>query len=241
MPDSEIGILFILVLMLPGFLVHRFVDSQRADPTQRSTVWEISQMVQYSTYIHIQGIGMLALILWILSRFFEPDLLTRILDSGLAEFVRTSPVIASGIGAGYVGYIIVTASLFGAYNVPKRFEDFLISIPGRFFTPNNAIPPEPVWFRAFNSLTDNYRLSQPYLLVNMKGGACYFGALGSYGIVADHETSNDFMLTDTIYYPSGIDGDSYELNDTDEVGAVLLNTSNVESIHIYYHPRADNL
>ena len=56
MPKFAIDVWTILLLILPGFLAYRFVVLQRADPSHRSTIWQISEILEHSLYVHLIGV-----------------------------------------------------------------------------------------------------------------------------------------------------------------------------------------
>ena len=72
------------------------------------------------------------------------------------------------------------------------------------------------------------------MLVKMKQGDIYFGELISYPVLPDNENKKDFLLRNTRYYPGGDLEEEYWLEEQDGVGAVLLNTANVQSIQVNY-------
>ena len=77
--------------------------------------------------------------------------------------------------------------------------------------------------------------------VKMKGsGDIYAGILTSYPIVPDIEPDKDFLITQTHYYKDGNYQDHQNLAEIDKIGAVLLNSGNVESIRVIYPPALDS-
>ena len=55
MPLTLLNIGAILLLILPGFLAYRFAVWRRADPTSRSPLWQVSEILEYSVYVHLLG------------------------------------------------------------------------------------------------------------------------------------------------------------------------------------------
>ena len=77
--------------------------------------------------------------------------------------------------------------------------------------------------------------------VTMKGSDdIYVGRLTSYPIVPDTEPDKDFLITQTHYYKGGNYRNHQNLTEIDEIGAVLLNSGNVESIRVIYPPALDS-
>ena len=87
---------------------------------------------------------------------------------------------------------------------------------------------------------DNYGKVIPLVIVTMKSGDVYIGRLVMYPIVPDTENEKDFLIDNARFYKQGIADQEQDLSKLDGIGAVLLNTANVESIRIYYQPYPDN-
>lgn len=247
MPSSAADIGAILLLVLPGFLAYRFALARRADPARRSPLWQLAEILEYSVYVHVAGVGLVFGLAEILQSFG--------IDTHLDELPRQSPPDFLGVHfvegmllfTLYPVYVVFAAMLMGAYDLPswvtsralegttaltKRASStrFLRWVP----SPRPAYPPEPVWYRAFHQATDEFREAQPLLLVKMKRGDIYYGELASYPVLPDNENKKDFLIRNTRYYPGGDLEEEYRLEEQDGVGAVLLNTANVESIQVYY-------
>lgn len=104
--------------------------------------------------------------------------------------------------------------------------------------PNRAYPPEPIWYYAFNPddpEPGDYRKTIT-VIVALKNGGVYVGEIASYPIVSDAQSEKDFLIRRASYYKDGnIYTDDKTLDILDEdIDAVLLNTSNVDNIRIYY-------
>ena len=56
MPRFAIDVWTVFLLVLPGFLAYRFAVLQRADPSRRSAIWQISEILEHSLYVHLIGI-----------------------------------------------------------------------------------------------------------------------------------------------------------------------------------------
>ena len=97
-----------------------------------------------------------------------------------------------------------------------------------------AVPQEPVWYYAFTALPNNGTSKLPHVFVKLKSGDVYYGEVASYPIALDTERGKDFLLRDTIYYKEGNPDNGVTLSQYDGIGAVLLNTVNVDSIILYY-------
>ena len=62
MPSVAVNIAALLVLILPGFLSYRFVVLRSADPSQRSPLWQLSEMLEHSLYVHLIGVALIVLV-----------------------------------------------------------------------------------------------------------------------------------------------------------------------------------
>ena len=71
-------------------------------------------------------------------------------------------------------------------------------------------------------------------MVYLKSGDVYSGELASYPITLDTEQEKDFLIRRARYYKGGNFGAGRNLEDLDSIGAVLLNTANVDSMILYY-------
>ena len=247
MPSSAADIGAILLLVLPGFLAYRSALARRADPARRSPLWQLSEILEYSVYVHIAGVGLLFGLAWILQSFGIATHLRELPRRGPLDFLDAYFVEGMLLLTLYPTYVTFAATLMGAYDLPgwargraldgttaltkkassTRFLQWVPSPPPKF-------PPEPVWYLAFHQVTDGFRRAVPLLLVKMKQGDIYFGELASYPSLPDNENKKDFLLRKTRYYPAGDLEREYWLEEQDGFGAVLLNTANVDSIQVYY-------
>ena len=159
---------------------------------------------------------------------------------GLDQYVSSHSMEAIISGLIYSVAVIVVAILMGAYDFPHWFTDRVTGSVGwlsakwdRIPNPKRAFPEEPIWYRAFPEARMPLSRSTPYLLVKMKSGDIYYGALISYPMLPDTENEKDFLITRARFYPNGDLNDENILEDAPGGGRVLLNTSDVDSIQIY--------
>ena len=248
--NTLLDIAAILVFVLPGFIAYRFVLQRRVDPTQRSTFWQISEIVEHSVFVHIIGIALsFILILIFKSAFGIATHTTELLQYRPADFLSkyfTEGVLWLTL---YPLYVIVASSIIGAYNTPAKVSTWIVrgvSIATNWTSkrhkllkwipvPSPAYPPEPIWYYAFNRHTD--KLSRiPIVIVMLKSGGVYVGEIASYPIVSDTQSEKDFLMRRASYYKDGdIYSNQQELDPLDnEIDAVLINTSEVDSIRLYY-------
>ena len=168
-----------------------------------------------------------------------------LLQEGPGQFLKAHFTAAIAYFILYPLYVILASAIIGAYGLPDKVSTGIANFPRRVAAwfryprwlpvPQEAYPQEPVWFRAFHSLTEGYTKSQPYVMVTLKSGDAYFGKLTAYAIVQDTENEKDFLITHALYYKKGELDQGQQMDSLDGVGAVLLNTANVDSIRIYYH------
>ena len=244
MPPTAVNVAAILLLVLPGFLSYRFAVWRRADPSHRSPLWQLSEILEHSAYVHLVGAGLVAFFHFMLQSWFGLDSYAKfLLQNGPNAFLDKHFTEAILWFILYPIYVIVASSILGAYDVPQRVSSFIIAvlrIPSRWKwlkwlpVPKDPYPQEPVWHYAFNIMSSSYTTAVPHVLVNMKSGDIYFGEIATYPLVADTELEKDFLIRNARYYRGGNFDDEQELFAIDGIGAVLLNTVNVHSILLYY-------
>lgn len=249
MPAAAINIGALLLLILPGFLAYRFAVWSRADPTQRSALWQVSEMLEHSVYVHIIGIALLFGAHRIALKFGGTDLVQEFLKNGYAQFFKENFYEATAWFVFYALYIIIFSAIVGAYGLPDKVSSFIVKAMAYLSwrlskfralswipKPERAFPQEPVWYYAFDTLakTDGRTTKVPHVIVAMKRGDIYVGRIHSYPIVPDTQTEKDFLITKARFYKNGDPHAEQRLDSLDGVGAVLLNTANVDSIKLYY-------
>lgn len=249
MPPTAVNVVALLVLILPGFLSYRFAVWQRADPTQRSALWQLSEVLEHSLYVHLIGTALVGLVHLVLilsteQTTYAPFLLKNgrnaMLNQHFAEAILWFTL--------YPLYVIGASTIVGSYDIPKKFSSGIIWFvrgPSGWLRaksnwlawlpmPGTPYSQEPVWYYAFNTMSESYTARIPHVLVSLKNGDVYFGEVVTYPIALDTDSSKDFLIKYARYYPNG-DADNEQLiYEVDGVGAVLLNTANVLSILIYY-------
>ena len=244
----DIGATFILVL--PGFLSYRSALSRRADPSRRSILSQLAEMLEYSVYVHILGIALVFMVTTILGAVFHLEThLGELPSMPPHEFLSAYFVEGVLIFTLYPAYVVVAAVLMGAYDVPHSTATHIVrsfgllvrvigAIPGlHWLSPPTAhFPVEPIWYKTFHVATGGFTRSRPEVMIRMKRGDIYYGLLESYPILPDSERAKDFVITRATYAPSGGQGETYQLERQEGGGTVLLNSSDVDSIQIYYDP-----
>ena len=244
-------------MILPGFLAYRFVVLQRADPSHRSTIWQISEILEHSLYVHLIGV-VLAFVLHYCLRYCLG------VDTNLEGFFRLGPQgfledhfeEALRWYIGYTIYIILASAIIGSYEIPggcsRRIVEIARWVPSRWRVfrwlpaPKTTHPQEPIWYHAFRRVASRAASIQTEagdaVVVSVKmndSGDIYVGRLTSYPIVPDIEPDKDFLITQTHYYKGGNHQDDQDLAAIDKIGAVLLNSGNVESIRVIYSATLD--
>lgn len=245
---TAIDLAALLIIILPGFLAYRFAVQRRADPASRSPLWQVSEILEHSAFVHIIGAALATIAISILNLMgitthprelfgkLPHEFLDKYFLEGILWFIL------------YPVYIIVSSSIIGAYDTPGKVSSGIVkgvsNFTGRLSrkykalswipVPQNPYPPEPIWYRAFNIMTDGYKAAEPILIVTLKSGDMYAGRLVSYPIVPDTESDKDFLITHAHYYKDGDLTRGQQMDSLDGVGAVLLNAANVDSIRIYY-------
>ena len=258
MPRFAIDVWTVFLLVLPGFLAYRFAVLQRPDPSRRSAIWQISEILEHSLYVHLIGIVLAFALHYCLNHWLG-------VASNLEGFFRLGPqgFLESHFGEatrwyiGYTIYLIFASAIIGSYEIPRecsrRIVDVARWIPehwrifGWLPTPKTSHPQEPIWYHAFRQMPalseSTPTESENDVVVSIKlknSGDVYVGRLTSYPIVPDVEPDKDFLITQAHYYKGGNHQDSQDLAAIDGIGAVLLNSGNVESILVIYSPALDS-
>ena len=248
MSISALDIGAVLILVLPGFLSYRSALARRADTTRRSALWQLSEILEYSVYIHLLGVALVFGIAAFLRTCFG-------IETHLREIpgIRPDEFLQRHFHEGvllftlYPLYVIVAAITMGAYELPTWSANRMIRaitwatrlvgrIPGiRWIKP--PIPPypaEPIWYSTFHVTESETVETLPAVLVRMKSGDIYYGYIRSYPILPDSQRDKDFLITQAIYSKVGNQGHPIRLSEQQGGGTVLLNTANVDSIQVYY-------
>ena len=249
MPRLALDAGAVLLLILPGFLAYRFAVMRRADPTLRSPLWQVSEILEYSVYVHLFGIALFSGGLYLLKSTLGISSHVRELLLGSPQtFLENHFTEAIILLVTYAVYVILSSAILGAYDVPGIFANGLVSRVRRITkrlnelhkwlgwvpVPRDAYPDSPVWHFAFRDMTVEFSQRKPLLIVTMKNGDIYFGQLASYPVVPDTQYEKDFLITAARYYQGGDPNQERKLDLLDGIGAVLLNSANVESIRLYY-------
>ena len=247
----DIGAIFILVL--PGFLAYRAAVERRVDPAPRSTLWQLSEILEYSVYVHLFGLLIVFSIVTFLGLSLNIEThLSELPTKGFGNFLESYYHEGIVLFILYPVYVIFGAIWMGVFNVPNCAVRLIIMVTIWAIrqiarvpclkwvpVPRYPYPTEPVWYKAFNTDTYGFTVSLPVVMVIMKSGATYYGNLSSYPILPDSQKDKDFIVTNATYSPAESE-DIHELADQSGGGSVLLNTANVDSIQIYYESIADD-
>lgn len=247
MPATAADVAAVLVLVLPGFLAYRFALFRRADPAERSPLWQLAEILEYSVYVHLLGAGLVLSIHGLLQLFAVESYLNELPGKSPLEFLNKHFLSGVLLFTLYPLYVILAAILMGVYDLPKTVGNLVLrstAASARFVRgwpligwvrpPSPEYPREPIWYLALNEIPRQVRSSRTLLLVKMKQGDIYYGELASYPIQPDERKEKDFLIRKARYYPMGDFTKEHRLDDTDGIGAVLLNTADIESIQIYY-------
>jgi hypothetical protein len=248
MPSTAVDIGAFLLLVLPGFLVYGFATDRRADPATHSPLWQLAEILQYSVYVHLLGIGLVFGIAWVIGRFgihLHLDQLPRLSPTAFLSTYFLEGVLLFTL---YPVYVVVAATIMGAYDAPSWTTANIVRatsgaarsiahIPLLHWVkpPPPPFPREPIWHETFATL--NGSGGPVRVLVKMKLGDIYDGYIITYPILPDYQQSKDFLLTRASYFPKGDLTNEYRLEEIPGGGLVLLNASDVDSIQVYYEGR----
>ena len=246
MSISALDIGAVLILVLPGFLSYRSALARRTDTTRRSALWQFSEILEYSVYIHLLGVGLVFAIAAFLRTCFGTEThLREIPGIRPDEFLQRHFHEGVLLFTLYPLYVIVAAISMGAYELPTWSANRIIRaitwtmllagrVPGiRWIKPPiPSHPAEPIWYSTFH-VTESIE-TLPAVMVRMKSGDIYYGYIRSYPILPDSQRDKDFLIAQAIYSRAGSQGNPIRLSEQPGGGTVLLNTANVDSIQVYY-------
>lgn len=244
----------ILILVLPGFMAYRYAVLGRDAHNRVSPLWQLSEILEYSVYVHLIGAALSFAVVYTLERGFgiatQAENLIKLAPS---EFLKSHPWEAMLWLVLYSIYVIIASTVLGAWDFPRLVRggiyQCLMGVVQRCRRvawlrwipfPSEQYPQNPVWVYAFRTRTNTYRDSIPLVIVTMKSGDVYIGRLVTYPIAPDTNNEKDFLIDKARFYKQGNTDQKQDLSELDGIGAVLLNTANVESIRIYYQPYPDN-
>ena len=253
MTPSALDIGAILVLVLPGFVSYRSALARQADPSRRSTLWQLAEMLEYSLYVHLLGVALVLGVSALLDSALHLELhLNELPSKQPHEFLSAYFIEGTLLFTLYPLYVVVASVLLGAYSIPHRAATGIVkgggllarglgAIPymGWIKPPSPDFPLEPIWYKAFHVATDGFTRSRPAVMVKMKRGDIYYGVLDSYPILPDSQRAKDFLIVQAQYAPAGHQEEPYRLEDMPGGGTVLLNSEDVDSIQVYYDPVED--
>lgn len=234
MPPKAADVAAILILVLPGFLAYRFAVARRADPSEQTPLWQLTEILEYSLYVHLLGAGLTLAVHYALAAFSVETHLNELLSLDPSQFVATYPGTGIPFFIGYPVYVLIGATFMGAYDIPRAVGNGLMRAFARVRPPPPEYRREPIWYLALHEMRLGLQANRVLLLVKMKSGDIYYGELASYPIEPDHRKEKDFLVTKARFYPKGNLSDEYRLDDVDGEGAVLLNSDNVDSIQVFY-------
>lgn len=243
MPKTALDIAAVLLLILPGFLVYRFAITRRADPAARSILWQTAEILQYSVYVHIVGVGLLFGLLFVLGHFGVESHLKELPGKSPDKFLEKHFIEGTLLFTLYPVYVVLSATIMGAYDTPnwianliERTTAFIARRIPWIRPPQPAYSQQPIWYDAFHTMPRRSGRNPALirLLVKMKQGDIYDGFLESYPILPDEQREKDLLLKWTWYYQDGNLNNARLLSVRDGIGAVLLNTAEVESIQVRY-------
>ena len=111
----------ILVLVLPGFVSYRSALARQADPTRRSALWQLAEMLEYSLYVHLLGVALVLGVSALLDSAFHLELhLNELPSKQPHEFLSAYFVEGTLLFTLYPLYVVVASVLLGAYSLPHR-------------------------------------------------------------------------------------------------------------------------
>ena len=127
MTPSALDIGATLILVLPGFLSYRSALSRRADPSRRSVLWQLAEMLEYSVYVHVLGVMLVFAVTAVLHSVFHLEThLSELPSKPPHEFLSAYFVEGILLFTLYPAYVVVVAVLMGAYDVPHSMATHIV-------------------------------------------------------------------------------------------------------------------
>ena len=128
MTPIAINVVVLLVLILPGFLSYKFAVLRRADPSQRSYLWQLSEIVEHSVYVHLLGVGLVAAAHFLLQQIWGLSSYAPILfQEGPTAFLKSHFAEAVLWFSLYPVYVIIFSAIIGAYGLPGQVSAKIVA------------------------------------------------------------------------------------------------------------------
>ena len=233
------SIIILAIVVLPGWI--SITANQRYHPriVDRTTVMVWGILFYHAAIVHIIGVALFAVGIWILGAFSIHTLdLERLATEGFSTYAKENSVAIALTSSIYVLWMLLASVVSGVVDLPSKFTNGLGWIMHRCRLAPEPVEDEPIWFNALGRERRSITGSRVQVSVRMKNGDIYVGQLLSYPILPDSEKSKDFRLGDSVFYPGGDTDRAVHLNfslSDYEAGGVLLNTINVSSIEYILH------
>ena len=226
------SILILAVIVLPGWISVSAAQRYHPRVFERTTLMVWGMMFYHAAVVHAVGVGTAAALTLVWRGYFLDTLgLDRVLTEGAAEFARDSPGTAFAVFGAYFLWMVIGSTISGVVDLPYK----LTSATGWGANKLNwatiiPIKEESIWRRALNLDSERSGQYSVQVSIRMKNGDMYIGELKSYPIAPDTAESKDVWLGSHTFYP-GDDPLSPIVMDFADDGGVLLNTTNMYSVH----------
>ena len=184
MPPLSLEAMGILLLILPGFIAYRFAIWRRADSGRRSILWQLSEILEYSVYVHLLGAALAVGVHFLLQGFGVSSYAQVFIQDGPDALLKSHFTAAVLWFTLYPVYVVFSSAVLGAYDVPGQVSAQIVAAVRRpagwlaasssllswFPVPKDAYPQEPVWYHAFGGIPAPDGPVTPLVIVRLKSG-----------------------------------------------------------------------
>ncbi len=235
------SILILAIIVLPGWISISAAQLHHPRIADRTTAMVWGMLFYHAAVVHIVGLGVVSAITLAWQGYFLDTIgLDRILIDGPSDFAKKAPGTAFVVFGAYFLWMVAGSAISGVVDLPAKLTTWIGLIAWKAGLASKPVGDEPVWYRALE-LDRREEESNVQVFVRMKNGDSYIGDLQSYPILPDSVESKDIQLggNSALYLDRG-DSSPVEIDFRDHGGGgVLLNTTNISSIHYRFHKDYD--
>ena len=226
------SILILAAIVLPGWISISAAQRYHPRVSERTTLMVWGMMFYHAAVVHAIGVGTAAAMTLAWRGYFLDELgLDRVLTEGAAEFAKDSPGTAFAVFGAYFLWMVIGSTISGVVGLPFKLTSAIGWVANKLHWAAAPTSEEPIWYSALNL---NSRKSGKYSVqvsIRMKNGDMYIGELKSYPIATDTAESKDVWVGNHTFYPGDDPLSPIEMSFDNDEGGVLLNTTNMYSVH----------
>ena len=226
------SILILAAIVLPGWISVSAAQRYHPRVFERTTLMVWGMMFYHAAVVHAIGVGTAAAMTLVWRGYFLDTLgLDRVLTDGAAEFARDSPGTAFAVFGAYFLWMVIGSTMSGVVGLPFKLTSAIEWVANKLNWAANPADEEPIWRRALNMDRGRSGQYSVQVSIRMKNGDMYIGELNSYPIAPDTAESKDVWLGNHTFYPGDDPLSPIVMDFADDEGGVLLNTTNMYSVH----------